>query len=157
MQWPPSTTWGVFFADESGYAIAQHADYSLVTKDHPAQPGEILMVYGTNLDSYLHVAYAPAIGYPAQPDPLPSLFQIGLEIAPSLTINGTYAEMLYSGLTPGSVGLFQVNFRVPGSTTDGDAILTAVRGTCFPILSCSPISYVYSRTAKLPVRAVASQ
>jgi|ERR1017187_8150514 uncharacterized protein (TIGR03437 family) len=157
MQWQSPAMWGVFFTDASGYAIAQHADYSLVTTDHPAQPGEVLMLYGTNLDSYVYVAHAPNIGYPAEAVPLPSLFpsQVGneLRIAPSLTVNGTAAEMLYSGLTPGSVGLFQINFRVPQSTPNGDAILTAVRGTCFPIGGCSTISYVYSRTAKLPVRA----
>ena len=153
----PPTTWGVFFGDLSGYAIVQHADYSLVTLDHRARPGEILVLYATNVDSFAYVSNAPDIGYPAKADPLPSLFpsQVGngLRIAPFLTVNGNNAEMLYSGLTPGSVGVFQLNFRVPPNTPDGDATLTAVRGTCLPIGACSTISYVYSRTAKLPVRA----
>jgi uncharacterized protein (TIGR03437 family) len=159
IQFQSPTAWGVFFSDSSGYAMAQHADYSLVTPDHPARPGEVLMVYTTNLDSFAYVSHAPNIGYPAEADPLPSLFpsQVGngLRIAPFLMVNGIVAEIQYSGLTPGSVGVFQMNFRVPEAVPNGDAILTVVRGTCLPIGGCSSstISYVYSRTAKLPVRA----
>lgn len=159
MQFQSPATWGVFFTDFSGFVIAQHADYSLVTPDHPARPGEVLIA--TNLDSFAYVSHAPNIGYPAEADPLPSLFpsQVGngLRIAPSLVVNGTAAEILYSGLTPGSVGVFQTNFRLPETIPNGDAILTAVRGTCLPIGGCSTISYVYSRTAKLPVLASPSQ
>lgn len=155
-QFPGPTAWGVFFTGSSGYAIAQHADYSPVTVDHPARPGEVVILYATNLDSFAYVVSAPSIGYPAQTEPLPALFPSkvgnGLRIAPYLLVNEKSSELLYSGLSPGSVGLFQMNFRVPVDIPDGDAVLTAVRGTCVPIGGCGTISYVYSRTAKLPVR-----
>lgn len=155
MQFQSPTAWGVFFTDSLDYAIVQHTDYSLVTPDHPARPGETLIAYATNLDSFAYVSHAPNIGYPAEADPLPALFpsQVGngLRIAPFIVVNGTAAEILYSGLTPGSVGVFQVNFRLPEIMPNGDAILTAVRGTCLPIGGCSTISYVYSCTAKLPI------
>src|SRR5579871_467873 len=46
------------FVNADGYVVAQHADYSLITADHPARPGEIIVVYATGL------------GY-TQPNPLP--------------------------------------------------------------------------------------
>ena len=158
IEWQAPTAWGVFFMDASGYAVVQHVDESLVTQDHPAQPGEVLVVYATNLDSFGNISGAPqVIGYPAQAVPLPSLLPSrvgdGLRIAPSLNVNDRPAELLYSGLTPGSVGVFQVNFRVPESTPDGDAVLTAVRGTCLAIGGCGTITSQDSRTAKVAVRA----
>ena len=158
MQWEPQAAWGVFFTDASGYAVVQHADYSLVTSDHPARPGEVVVVYASNLDSFGNLSGAPqTIGYPAQVSPLPALLPSGvgngLRIAPFVNVDDQPAEMLYSGLTPGSVGVFQMNFRVPERTPDGDAILTAIRGTCLPIGGCGTVSYQYSRTAKVPVRA----
>lgn len=152
---PGPAAWGVFFTDAAGYAIVQHADYSLVTPGHPARPGEVLVAYATNLDSYAYVSFAPAIGSAAGFDPLPELFpsRTGnmLRIAPSVTVNGRGTEQFYSGLTPDSIGVFQVNFRLPEDTPAGDAILQAVRGTCFPFGGCGSITYEHSRTAKLPV------
>lgn len=36
--------WGVFFTDSSGYAVAQHADYSLITPSSPAHAGEAVIL-----------------------------------------------------------------------------------------------------------------
>lgn len=155
---PLRAGWGVFFVDAAGYAIAQHADWSLVTPGNPARPGEIVVAYATNLDSYGYVVSAPAIGHVTAADPLPALLpsRVGnaLRIAPFVTVDGTAAEQFYSGLTPGSIGVFQVNFRVQADARSGDAVLQAVRGACFPIGGCSSITYEYSRTAKLPVRRI---
>lgn len=158
LEWQRPANWGVFFTDQTGYAVAQHVDYSLVTPDHPAHPGEVVVVYATNLDSFAFVTNAPDIGYPTEADTLPALFpsRVGnaLRIAPFLTVNGQEAKILYSGMTPGSVGVFQINFRLPEATPEGDALLEAARGTCFPIGGCSTISYEYSRAAKMPVRTI---
>ena len=37
------------FQTADGYAIAQHADYSLVRPESPAAPGEVIVVYATGL------------------------------------------------------------------------------------------------------------
>jgi uncharacterized protein (TIGR03437 family) len=50
----PGFDWGAFFTDPSGHAIVQHADYSPVTPDHPAQPGEVVAAYGTKSDRLQH-------------------------------------------------------------------------------------------------------
>jgi uncharacterized protein (TIGR03437 family) len=44
------------------------------------------------------------------------------QIAPSVTIGGVQAEVLFSGLTPGFAGLYQVNARVPSSTNVGPSV-----------------------------------
>lgn len=36
-----------------------------------------------------------------------------------VTIGGARAEVLYSGLSPGTVGLYQVNARIPTGSTVG--------------------------------------
>jgi uncharacterized protein (TIGR03437 family) len=65
---PPA--WGVFFTDANGYGAAQHSDYSLVTPDHPARPGDILVAYATNLVGFAGVYSHPNFGMPAPSDPL---------------------------------------------------------------------------------------
>jgi uncharacterized protein (TIGR03437 family) len=153
----PSGLWGVFFTGLSGYAIAQHADFSPVTHDHPAQPGEAVVVYGTNLDVLSDVVDAPPIGSPATADPLPSLLQSSSSGAGRfLTLNGTQVDLLYAGLAPGLVGVFQVNFRVPSGTPDGDATLNAVLPGYWVGLGFAFGYYVPDKAsvpAKLPVRA----
>jgi hypothetical protein len=63
-------------------------------------------------------------------DPLPIISIPSERLAePYITLNGVKAEMFYSGLTPGVVGVFQMNFRIPEGTPDGDAILNAVTDT----------------------------
>ena len=41
-------------------------------------------------------------------------------IAPTLTINGAPSPILFAGLTPGLVGLYQMNLQVPAGLTTGD-------------------------------------
>ena len=152
--------WGVFFDDGSGHGVFQHTDYTLVTSDHPAQPGEVIVAYCSNLAPYQDVEHAPAISYPAQADPLPSLSPKRspfTEFA-KLLVNNTAAEILYAGLTPGSTGLFQINFRVPAGTADGDAAVTATTddSSCFGAGAfCPPLRS--SPFVKLPVRAAGAQ
>jgi uncharacterized protein (TIGR03437 family) len=60
--------WPVFFADPSGYAIAQHAaDHRPVTQSDPAKAGEWITVYATNPGA---VQNQRPDGYPAAPDVL---------------------------------------------------------------------------------------
>jgi uncharacterized protein (TIGR03437 family) len=166
-QWP--TQWGVFFTDPSGYVAGQHADYSPVNTDHPAHPGEVVTVYATNLASLVEVTDSPSLGYPAQANPLPTLATSvdasslnGEEcLTRSISLNNAYSAIYYLGLTPNAAGLFQVNFTVPDTTPDGDAILvtSSCGGTRVFPGDCNgrlAQSCTYSRPAKLPVRAAAN-
>ena len=47
-------------------------------------------------------------GNPAPNTPLSTT-----QVVPSVTVGGAAAEVLYSGLTPGFVGLYQINFLIP--------------------------------------------
>ena len=44
-----------------------------------------------------------------------------------VTIGGISATPLYAGLTPGGVGLMQVNVRIPPGSPSGDGIPLKVR------------------------------
>jgi uncharacterized protein (TIGR03437 family) len=157
------TEWGgVFFTDPAGYAIVQHADYSLVTAEHPARQGEVVVAYGTDLTSLREVPDAPRLGFPARVDFLSWVFEVRYKdlriLRPWVTVNGKgdSTSMLFVGLAPGSVGVFQMNFRIPEDTPDGDAILRAVHGSCsgFLVINCS---FGTSIGARLPVRGPAPE
>lgn len=116
----------VFFADANGYGIVQHAsDYSLVTPQNPAHPGEYLIAYGINLG---FIKNQPKTGAPAPFDPLATVYNpsyiCGLDS--SVQIGTATATPSFMGLTPGTVGVSQVNFQLPLSAPVGEQPLSFV-------------------------------
>ena len=99
----------------SGQIIAQHPDTTLVSESSPAAPGEYLVIYLAGLG----LTSQPVADGAAAPD---SPLEIPL-IAPALTLNGVGVPIYFSGLTPGFVGLYQMNFQVPANTPNGDVQL----------------------------------
>ena len=99
-------------ASPSGLVIAQHADYSLVSPESPAKPGEYLVLYLAGLGA-TDTAVADGAASPSSPLAHPL-------IAPVLTLNGTSVPVYFGGLTPGFVGLYQMNFQVPVGETSGN-------------------------------------
>ena len=53
-------------------------------------------------------------GYPAAEVPLSET-----TVQPQVTFGGVPGGVIYSGLTPGFVGLYQINVSVPGSAPKG--------------------------------------
>jgi uncharacterized protein (TIGR03437 family) len=109
------------FSMAGGYAIATHADNSLVTADSPARADEIIVMYTTGLGK---TAPNPATGtipqYAAQILGLSSL-KISLgstTVAPDM--------VKYAGLTPGSAGLYQINLAVPAGTGDDPEVRVSI-------------------------------
>ena len=47
---------------------------------------------------------------------------------PQVTIGGAAASVLFAGLTPGTVGLYQVNVVVPATATTGSLALVVTQG-----------------------------
>jgi uncharacterized protein (TIGR03437 family) len=109
---------GIFLVDAATPAIQHASDYALVTQANPAGKGEAIIVYATGLGD---AAPRPPLGQPASANPLS--VSVGTT---SATIGGRPAEVLWSGLAPGFVGVNQVNVRVPLDAASGslDLVLT---------------------------------
>lgn len=110
---PAARVWDVFFVDPSGAVVAQHAsDYALVTPAHPARPGEWIIAYASNLGP---VQNPPPTGVPAPFDRLSPLAP-GPDIYTVLLLGSIQSATLqsnYMGLVPGTIGVYQINLRMP--------------------------------------------
>ena len=104
----------------NGTILAQHSDGSLVSQTAPAKSGEYL------------VAYLLGLGLVDQPvtdgGPAPSSTLAQPLIPPVFTINGAPYPLLFAGLTPGLVGLYQMNFQVPAGLPAGNLTLVITQG-----------------------------
>jgi len=102
------------FVMAGSYAIATHADNSLITADSPAHSGEIIVVYATGLGK---TSPNPAAG--TIPQYAATIVNLG---SLKVSLGGIILDPIlikYAGLTPGSAGLYQVNLAVPdGAGTD---------------------------------------
>lgn len=154
----------MFFTDTKGNGVFQHAaDYSLVTASNPAHAGEYLIAYGINLGP---VRNTPSSGAPAPSDPLPASIPPGTPqsgvcgMADVIQIGATKVVPSYVGLAPGTAGVYQVNFQLPGSLTQsGDVPVTLARtitansfGQCLGSGLGNTSSTSTSRQVLLPVR-----
>jgi len=110
------------FAPGIGPAAVLHADYSLVTADHPATAGETLLLYVTGLGAVM----PPVADGAAAPSNPPSTVNdnVSVDIL-SLDILGNYVDspamVAFAGLAPGFAGLYQINFSVPSGVISGTA------------------------------------
>jgi uncharacterized protein (TIGR03437 family) len=102
------------FAPGLGPAAAQHANFSAVTEDNPAEVGETLMLYVTGLG-----AVSPAVkdGFAAVAKPLS---YVVADV--TVTVDGLNAPVSFKGLAPGFAGLYQVNFEVPKGVSSGKLV-----------------------------------
>jgi len=118
---------GVFTMDGEQGAIVHGADNQLVSPVNPAAPNEIVVLYGTSFGA---VAPAPATGAAAAVTPLSRTLA-----TPDVRVAGRPAEIFFSGLSPGSVGLYQINFRVPADVTAGsaDVVVTIANASSLPV------------------------
>jgi uncharacterized protein (TIGR03437 family) len=80
----------------------------------PVQRGDFLTLYCNGLGS---VANQPLTGSAGPSDNFATT-----KATPIVTIGGASAKVLYSGLAPGLVGIYQVNVQVPDSSSTGDAV-----------------------------------
>jgi uncharacterized protein (TIGR03437 family) len=94
------------------HAVAVHTDYSLVTSQNPARPGDVITLYGVGCGP---VTPLPATGAPAGISP-PSIMNPN----PIVGIAGHNAKVQFAGLSPGAVGLYQLNIVVPDGLGIGD-------------------------------------
>ena len=98
-----------------GIFVTVRADGSLVTAERPAAASDVLIIYATGLGA---VDQPVITGGPAPGNPVAG-------VTNNVTVrfgNVAATEVFFAGLTPGFVGLYQINVRVPtgvpvGATT----------------------------------------
>src|SRR5581483_2972311 len=100
------------FTYDNGLAIAQPSDYSLIGPDNPAIPGEPLVLYVTGLGP-LNQNLPDGYGAPTNP--------LARTIDPfQVVLDHEDCAVFFSGLTPGLVGVYQINFYVPQDAASGN-------------------------------------
>ena len=122
---------GVFVFGGDNAVAVRAADNSLITLNNPAAGGETVVLYVTGLG-----AVNPLVPTGAA---TPSDQLRHAAVQPTVTVGGVEAPVAFAGLTPGFVGLYQINFVVP----------PGVSGLAELVVRSGALS---SRTAKLAVR-----
>jgi uncharacterized protein (TIGR03437 family) len=101
---------GIFTVN--GFAVATHLDGSLVTPAQPAYPGETIVLYATGLGP---LTIDVTDGYP------PPSNALAFTVDPSqVLVNGEQCSVLFSGLAPEFVGVYQLNLTLPTDLPFGD-------------------------------------
>ncbi len=90
----------------------------------PAKRGQdFVQIYCQGLGT---VTNQPPTGFPALGDPLSSADSF-LRLVPRVMFGGVSSDVIFAGLAPGFVGLYQVNAFVPASAPTGDAVPVVIR------------------------------
>jgi uncharacterized protein (TIGR03437 family) len=110
----------VFTRDGSGSGQGDVLDASNVFYDasHPAHAGDVAVIYCTGLGPVTGVVPA---GSASPADPLASTVN-----PVTVSIGGVTVKPFFSGLTPGSAGLYQINLILPSGITPGNAVPVVV-------------------------------
>ena len=107
-------------ANGRGQISALNEDNTVNSIANPISRGKVIQLYGTGVGA---VSNQPADGQPSPSSPL------AVGERPDVVINGRSvpaADVLYSGLGPGFVGLWQLNVKIPDSVPPGNSISVVV-------------------------------
>jgi uncharacterized protein (TIGR03437 family) len=97
------------FVYGANHAIVQNADFSLNATTDPAAVGTYVTVYATGLGQLDNPI---PTGAAAPSSPLSNAV-----VAPTVTINGVNAPVVFAGMSPGFVGLAQLDVQIPSLPT----------------------------------------
>jgi len=106
------------FVDSGGPAI-YHADGTRVDKDHPGHRDEKLTIYATGLGTT--TGGKVTAGTPSPASPLAVTGPVNLYFGNPL-IKEAAIIVNWSGLLPGSIGVYQVTCTIPGAHINGDSL-----------------------------------
>lgn len=100
---------GIFtaLATGQGLAAALNQDNSVNVGTRPATRGSVIQLFATGAGDT-----APLLGS-GEPAPASGTSLVRTLIQPSVSIGGRPARVLFSGLAPGFVGLWQINAEIP--------------------------------------------
>jgi uncharacterized protein (TIGR03437 family) len=105
--------------------VAQDAAYQLIGSANAARRGGAMILYANGLGPLDNM---PASGEVTALAPLASTRN-----AVTVTVGGRNANVLFSGLTPGTVGLYQINLEVPADAPTGlQPVVVTVAGVSSP-------------------------
>ena len=107
---------GIFSSNAQGIGQGAilNANYALVDASNPAKTGDAIQIYCTGLGG---VTNQPATGAAAPTDRLAQTIT-----TPVVSIGAVPAKVLFSGLAPGYVGLYQVDVLIPAQSKKGTAV-----------------------------------
>jgi uncharacterized protein (TIGR03437 family) len=119
-----STAPGIFtlLQNGQGQGAVLNADYSQngslqsTIGAKPAARGSYVQIFATG-GGATTPALQPGAAAPASGNPL-----IYTNVQPTVTIGGVSAQVLFSGMAPGFVGLWQINAVVPAGATPGSVV-----------------------------------
>jgi uncharacterized protein (TIGR03437 family) len=114
-----------------GTAAAEHSNYTPITASNPASAGETITIYLAGMG-----ATDPAVATGAATPPQ----QVPVIVQPTVTIDSQAATVIYAGLTPGGVGLYQVNLTVPANARSGNLSLVVTQNGVVSNTSMLPVS-----------------
>jgi len=97
---------------------------------HPVKAGDALVIYCAGLG---------AVSTPVANDAAAAAAPLSQTGIPTVTIGHKPARVLFSGLTPGFAGLYQVNVKVPADVTPGDEVpvVIGIAGQTSPVVTIS--------------------
>ena len=78
----------------------------------PAKPGDVVTLWGTG--------FGPTNPAPPADEAVPASPLPNMTTTPTIRVGGITAEYLGGALSPGAVGLYQINVRLPATLPDGD-------------------------------------
>jgi uncharacterized protein (TIGR03437 family) len=116
---------GIFTSDLVHGLIILLPEYKLMSPDQPLEKGKYAYFYAEGLGS---VSNQPSTG-----NATPGLPYALVQSDTRLTIGGVTCQILFAGLSPGIVGVYQVNFLIAPDVPSGsqDLIMT-VGGSASP-------------------------
>jgi len=141
---PLATYFPGFLLYNTNIAIAQDSNYNLISFANPAVRGQTITLYAGGLGP---VTNPPIDGNAASTTQLSNTVTL-----PVVTIGGQTAKVLFSGLAPGLIGLYQVNATVPAGIAAGNQPITiSIGGATSPTASVAAPG-APSQTIMIPVK-----
>jgi uncharacterized protein (TIGR03437 family) len=129
------------FVDAQGPSIF-HSDGTRVDQNHPGVRDEPLTIYATGLGAT--TGGKVTTGLPSPANPLAVTGKVLVFFGdPTISDSGVIVD--WSGLQPGTIGVYQINCRIPGTHLSGDALKVTLRigGASSPVTGANvPVVWV---------------
>ena len=93
------------------FAVTDGVNNAVISASNPAKRGGSIVIYANGL--------GPLSTPQSSGDPASTTQLVSTTATPTVTIGSSTAGFIFSGLTPGSVGLYQVNVSVPTDAPTG--------------------------------------